>query len=126
MPEEVLLSGSLGWSRATAPSLVAGWGGVGCGWPHEYPVAPSTPAPLPGWRAGPEPTQDSKFGATAPLKSFRALDLTVVDAVVLKLDVLNGEGGIKAGLILFDVPLFHVQWLEIRVLILFPEPGHVA
>lgn len=91
------------------------------------PVNTQWPHPLPARRAGPKPTHDSKFGATAPLSGPSwALLLTEVDAIVLKLDVTDDEGGAGVALGLLDVSLLQVQQLGLRVLSLLPEPVHMA
>ena len=89
----------------------------------------STPALLPGWGAGPARTHDPKLSATAalcPRGPLEALLLAEVDAVVLKLDVLDDERGLGAVLGLEDAALFGEKYLGLQVRLLLPEPAHVA
>lgn len=74
--------------------LVEGWGGVGRQAPEEHPAAPW----LVGVGAGPAHTRDPELSAAAvlcPRSPLGALLLAEVDAIVLKLDALDGEDGLR-------------------------------
>lgn len=87
-------------------------------WPHR-------PLSLPGWRAGPKHTHDSQLSAAAPAEGhLGALLLAEVDAIVLELDPLDGEGGDGAVLALHDAALVQQQWLGLQVHLPLPEPAH--